>query len=399
MTTAIDSTGATFDTLAEAKADVITKFKESFGENIKTDDQSGFGIFANIIAEMLFDLGEDARAVINARNPLTASGTHLSNVVQFNGISRSVARYSTVALTVTANAAGTTIPAGSLVQDPNDASVEFAVDTPTTLAPSASASISATATVAGAINADASTLTKIVNPVYGWASVTNAAAAVPGAAVEPDTTLRTRRKYVSRRAGNQSVPAIYRALSTVDSIGRLSIYENKTSLTDSYGQIGHSVWAICQGGTDADIAETLYNSVSGGIYTHGSTTVAHTDTESGKSYNIKFSRVTEVPIKVYLKIRKLSTFPSDGETQIEDALIDYFNGAFVMSDGETNNGFEIGETVEYFRLLTAVNSIGGFTINQFTVAKTTGTLATSDISMARTELATLIRANINIDAY
>lgn len=399
MTSSIDSTGAHFDTLAEIKSDILDRFRSDFGENIKTDDQSVFGVLANIFAEIVSDQNDLIREVINARNPFTASGVHLSNIVQFNGVTRRNPEYSTVALTVTANTAGATVPAGSLVQDPNDSSVEFATDSELIVAPSATGTVSATATTAGAIDAANGTLTKIVNPIYGWAGVTNSADAVPGRIAEIDADLRSRRRAISRQHGLQSLPALRRALSNIDAIGTFEVYENNTNLVDEYGQPGNSVWSICQGGADADIAEALYNGVSAGIATYGSTTVAHTDPDSGDTYAIYFGRPTEIPIKIYIKIRRYSTYPSDGDTQIKNAIVAYFDSEFVLPDGETNNGFGIGEAVEYFRLLTPINSIGGFSIEQYQIAKIGDSYGVSNISIGRTELASIDSTDIEIEYY
>jgi uncharacterized phage protein gp47/JayE len=395
----IDENGATLDDYTTVRAALITKFQGSFGANIKTDDQSVFGMLASIMSEVITDQNDLIREAINARNPGTATGTHLSNIVQFNGLVRRNPSYSAVALTVVANTAGTTIPAGSLVQDPNDSSIEFETDAQVVLGASATGTVSATATTIGAVAASSGTLTKIVNPVFGWASVTNAADAVVGESAETSTDLRSRRKSVSRQHGLQTLEAIYRALTNIDSIGRCSLFENNTSQIDSHGQIGHSVWAVCQGGADADIAEAIYKNKSAGIYTHGSTPITHNDPESGDDYIINFDRVSEIETEIYLKIHKLTTYPADGDTLIKAALVDYYDGVFVMSDGETNNGFGIGEDVEYFRLLTAVNSVGGFKLDIFTLGLSGGTLGIVDLPMARTELATLTTADITIDAY
>lgn len=395
----IDSTGVTLDSFSEAKDNAILKLKAAFGDNIKTDDQSLFGIVATLLGEMIADQNDLIREAVSARNPQAAQGVHLDNVSQFNGITRRAPEYSTVVLSCTAKSTGATIPAGSLVQDPSDSSIEFETDAELILTSDETDTVSATATTAGAVNAVAATLTKIVNPVFGWDSVTNSAAAVAGRAVETDTDMRARRKQVSRQTGRQSLPKIYAALTNIEDIGRVTVRENKTNYVDSAGQLPHSVWAICQGGDDKDIAEALFLNTSAGVGYMGETDVTHADPTTGREYEISFDRVTEVPIEIYIRTAKGATYPADGDAQIKAALIAYFAGEFVQPDGETNNGFGIAENVNYFRLLTPVNSIGGHSVVEFTIGYEGETLAMSDLVIDTTELATLDAADITVEAY
>jgi uncharacterized phage protein gp47/JayE len=400
MTSVIDETGMTLDSFAEAKSNAIAKLKAAFGDNLKTDDQSLAGILGTLLGEMIADQNDLIRQVANARNPQAAQGVHLTSIAQFNGLARRAPEYSTVSFTCVANAAGSTIPAGSLVQDPNDSTIEFATDTTLVLAASETNTVSATATTAGAIFAEDATLTKIVNPVFGWASVTNGAAAVPGRSLETDTDFRARRKQISRRVGNQSLPKIYQALSNIAEIGRVVVRENNTGYTDSLGQVGHSVWAVAQGGTDQEIAAALFANTSAGINYHGTTSVVYPDPVTGRDYTVKFSRVIEIPVEMSMTLDKSASYPAEGDTLIKAALVAYFAGEFVKTDGETDNGFSIAERVGYFRCLTPINSIGGHSVVSFTIGYKGGTLYSGlDIPIGQTELATLDPDDIEIVIY
>lgn len=399
MTSTIDSTGIQLESLSESIDNVKARLKAKFGDNLKTDDQSVSGALASVIGEIVSDQNDLIREAVNARNPQGATGNHLANIVQFNGVSRRSPEYSTVSLTVTALGAGTTIPAGSLVQDPSDSSIEFATDSIVTVSSGGSGTVSATATAAGAIEAAAGTLTKIVNPVYGWASVTNAAAASPGRAVETDTDLRYRRKYVSRQTGRHSLPKIFAALSNIDGIGRIALLENRTSYIDANGQRPHSVWAICQGATDAEIAAALFENTSGGIDWHGGSDYLYHDDTMDADYTIRFDRPTEVPIQIYIRNQRFASYPNDGDAQIKAAIVAYFAGEYVKADGETDNGFGIAESVSYFRLLTPVNSVAGQIVKEFTIARHGETQGIADLPMSPLELATIDTSDITIESY
>ena len=98
---------------------------------------------------------------------------------------------SSVTLTVTATAAGCTIPAGSIVAQATGSS-KFITSAAVVVAPSGTATVAAVATEAGEIEAEAGTLTKIDTPVTGWESVTNADDASVGRDREADGVLRAR---------------------------------------------------------------------------------------------------------------------------------------------------------------------------------------------------------------
>jgi hypothetical protein len=84
---------------------------------------------------------------------------------------------------------------------------------------------------------------------------------------------------------------------------------------------------------------------------------------------------------------------------IKAAIVDYASGSFIQSDGETNNGFDIGENVEYFRLTTPINSIGGHSIKTLQIARVGETLAAEDVDITPLELATFDIVDIDIDTY
>jgi len=354
-----DSTGITLDSLSEIKEKLLEKFKESFGENIKTSDDSVFGQLAGIMSEVVADQNELIMQVAQMFNPQSASGKALSDLVLLNGITRNEAEYSTVSLKCTANSAGCTIPVGSLVSDPNNSSVIFETDLELVLGSGASDYVSATAIESGSIEAEIGTLTKIENPIYGWASVTNEASASIGEIEERDTPLRSRRKIASFKCGECSIAAIYTAVNDIQEVERLLIYENNTNLTDSNGVPPQHIWAIVKGGDDQDIAQALFENVSAGIGYYGSTEIDYNDPISGETYTIKFSRPTEKTVYIKILLEKNGFFPSDGDNTIKQNIVDFFNGEYTMPNGINHDGFSIGDNIITTYLYTPVNAVEG----------------------------------------
>ena len=227
----IDETGIVIDRFDEVKTALEADFRSTFNSNIKLTPDSVFGQIISIIAERVSDQNEQIELAANTHNPQSAPGVWLSQLVKLNGIDRNEAIFSTVSLDVTANSAGTTIPVGFTVSDPS-VGEKFAIDTQTVVAPNATVSVSATAVNAGFIEANAGTLTKIDNAVYGWASVTNPADASPGALEETDQELRIRRENASQ-GQSANVQAIFTALKDLDGVDLLRVLENSSGTTDA----------------------------------------------------------------------------------------------------------------------------------------------------------------------
>jgi len=79
----------------------------------------------------------------------------------------------------------------------------------------------------------------------------------------------------------------------VDGVRSAEVLHNNTSVTDERGIPAHSVEVIVDGGSDEDIAETLFHCVPAGTGMHGNTGVIHESDVTGMGYAIRFSRPTQ----------------------------------------------------------------------------------------------------------
>lgn len=381
----IDSTGLTIDRYDDIKAALEADLKTAFGDGIKLGADSVFGQISAIISERISDQNELIELVAEIFNPNAAQGVFQSQLVKLNGIDRNEAVYSTVSVNVTANTAGATIQAGSTVSDPA-VGEKFAIDSTTVLAPSASSAVSATAVNAGNIEAPAGTLTKIDTPVYGWASVTNPSDASVGATEESDQELRIRRSIAAQASGNSNAAAILTELLDVDGVDLAQVYENKSAITDSRGIPPHSIWAVVRGGTDADIAQTLFDKTAAGSGWYGSTTVAYADPITGETYNVKFSRPTEVPIYVTYVLEKLAGYPSNGDDLINQYTVEFFDGEFYLNE-TLISPFSLNDNVTASRLYTPANAVPGHKITNVFIATSASPTLSDDIAIAADQYA------------
>lgn len=318
----ITATGLIIPTYQDILQDLIDNFKNIYGQNVYLGVDSADYQMLSVFALKMSDTVQLLQLIYNNRAPVSAIGAALDSIVKLNGIARKAPTYSTVVLTLTGTAG--TIILGGVVQDTNG----NRWDLPNSVTIGVGGTVNATATceTAGAISADAGTVTAIVTPTAGWASVTNAAQAVVGQNVEADSALR------ARQAISTELPSITMLAGTIAGIAatlgvtRYNVLENPTNVVDSYGNPPHSITAVVEGGTDADVAQTIYNNRGIGCYTNGTTVVNVTDPNNGGiTMPIRFYRPTYVDIYVTLDIHTLTGWTSAVEDAIKAAIANYLN--------------------------------------------------------------------------
>jgi uncharacterized phage protein gp47/JayE len=176
------------------KARLIAQYQSEFGTDIDLGPDSPDGQWLAILAGDFADIEQLAQVDYEGRSPAGAVGVGLSRLVQLNGITRKPAQFSSLPISI-AGTVGTVVATGKLIGDPNDATLPaFQVRAPgITIGGGGTGTGFADCTVAGPINVATNRLTKILEPVTGWATVTNTSTATPGTLVESDLKLRARR--------------------------------------------------------------------------------------------------------------------------------------------------------------------------------------------------------------
>lgn len=159
----------------------------------------------------------------------------------------------------------------------------------------------------GAIGVATGSLNTIATPVNGWDAVYNRLAGNAGRLKEVDASLRPRRNQEFAKAGNTTADAIRANVLAVNAgstdpahepVTSCTVFINDTDVTDSNGVPPHSFECLVQDGTDADIAQAIWNSTGGGTRSHGTSSAIATDSE-GVDHVVYFTRPTEVQIYVY----------------------------------------------------------------------------------------------------
>lgn len=365
----IDENGLIVDRYDDIFQKIVADLKSVWGEGIRSNAQSVIGQFLAIFAEAIADQNELIEAVANIFDPNAATGVFLSELVKLNGLTRKEKLYSTTTLRCGAHPTqGTTIPAGSEVSDP-DVGKRFKTDSQITVAAGATGDVSATALETGPIAAPAGTLTKIETPVFGWQTVTNLTDAQEGRDEESDTELRIRRNEAATKTGTATITAIRSALLDVEGVDMVEIQANNTDAPVE-GVPPQHIRVVVNGGSDADIAETLFNTVAAGIGYYGSTSYVYTEEQSGDTFTIKWDRPVEVPIYIIINLTIDASYPGDGDALIKADTVQYFE----------ENLF-LGDTVIHSRLYTPINQTPGHTVDSLFIGTSPSPTQEDDLPM------------------
>jgi len=323
--TTFDSSGASIDSYGETRQKIADKVIAVLGADMAVDNEdSVIGKIITIAATVADESNQKLQGAVAVRDPDSASGTGLAKLVKLNGITKNADEYSTVALTLYANAYGTSISAGDKVYNENTPDILWSIDIDVVIPAHSSAVASATCETAGAIPALPGTLTKIKTPRQGWSWVTNESAASVGATIETDPALRRRRERVARSYGKSTLYGVWAALEDYDQVSDVYVHQNKTNAEDEFETPARTLHAFVRGGEDSIIAEILFRTAP--CLTYGSVEVAHE--YRGESHQIFFSRPADTAIEITLNMSPISAinplaFPSTAESQIKDAIIEY----------------------------------------------------------------------------
>ena len=366
----IDETGYHYPTYNDIIEQLVDDMQTIYGSGIYLGNDSQDYEMLSKIAEKIYDTYQAVELAYNSHSPVTAIGTGLDCVVAINGIARKQATKSIVTLTLTGTA-GTIIENG-LVADANGIMWEL----PETVQIGAGGTVDAQATCRdyGTVAAAANSVNKIMTPVYGWESVTNAAQATIGTIVETDSELRARQAVSVALPSKSILEGLRAALKALPEIGRCELYENTGSTTDANGIPGHSICAVIEGADDQDIAETIIRRKSPGCGTYGSTSVSVSD-ESGQTQAICFQRLKYVDVDIEITLTKRAGWTDSIEAAIKSAVVEYLDSFDIGTDLTTSIIWMVAQTVN-----TDIRS-PKFSVSLVKAARHEDTLGTEDVEI------------------
>lgn len=165
------------------------------------------------------------------------------------------------------------------------------------------------------------TITNIVTTVDGWNSCTNQIAPIKGRLVQTDAEARS--SYTNRVAtrGTGTVSSIASILySDVEGVSFATGYQNDSDETDSAGRPPHCIEIVVQGGSDEDVAKTIWENKSAGIRAYGKHYAYAIDATGQKQY-VEFTRVTDTYLLLSVKVTSSGGLDDDFSSRIQSLLL------------------------------------------------------------------------------
>ena len=332
MPDTLDETGLTLKSLPDLVTELTDSMKGIFGEDINVESDTPDGQQINIVSQLAIDLREILQDIYTSFDPDQAQGTILDQRVGINGIVRSGATYTRTPVSITVDRSLTLtgldedsesadVPAGVYtVKD--DAGNQFVLDDTVALI-AGTHSLTFRSTTIGAVEVSVNTITTAVTAIAGVTAINNpSGVTTQGVDEETDASLRIRRQRSLANSSTGYLDSIEGNLLAVDGVVTAKVYENNTNVTDSDGIPPYSIWAIVDGGTDADIAQILYakKSAGAGFYGDEEVTVLRPD---GREYITKFDRPTNqnLYIKFSLALPGGVVDPASIKQSIVDGII------------------------------------------------------------------------------
>lgn len=394
----VTPTGFVLKRLEDILKSIQDRHRVSFGDEIDSAIATELGQLDGNFASELAEIWELAQEAFNGFDIENAADYLLTALASLVGTARPAAKATTVVGTVNLNA-GSSAPAGSIVYISGRPDLQFTLDATYTNSGGSPADIpaNATATQTGPIVAASGTTWVIQTPASGWNNFQNATHdAVPGRNVANDIELR--QLMIDERAirGGSTLRAIMADLrNTTDhpelaNIRSVDGLENDGDVVNADALPPHSIELIIDDGdsppttSTTAIAQTIWDSKGGGVQTTGTFSATATDA-NGDPQTVKYSYVATRPVYLSYTLNKTSDYPSDGDTQVKDAILAYATQ------------IKAGQNVVALAFEAIPLSIKGvLDVTSFHLGFAPSPSGTTNLTIGRRERATFAGANITI---
>lgn len=363
---------------------VQTAMRGIYGEDLYLEADSQDGQLAAIFAEAIYDAFNLAGSVYNSFAPSSAKGVSLARQVKINGLRKKTDTHSTVPLRLV-GAVGTIINSG-IAKDTQQQS--WIIPNGTIIPSSGEVYVTATAEQAGAVKAEANTITEIATPQRGWHSVVNASPATVGTSAEKDAELRRRQTRSTALPSRTVLDGIVGGIEALTGVTRVKAYENDTDETDSNGIPRKSISLVVEGGNIAEIANVIASKKGPGCGTYGSTAVVVTD-KYGSPITIRFWVSEDAEIAANVKIKPLAGYLATTANKIKSNM------------SEAIKSKAIGEDVLLSKLYTPINSADAelhtFDIVDITLGLKGGPLTAANVVIPFNQAASLSENDVVVE--
>lgn len=324
-------TGFSVDEVSDIRSQVAQQWKDAFKTDnlpeLNTEPETPAGQLVDSQTASIAQKDAELLYICNQFNPLTAQGIFQQALGQIYFLDKKEAIPSTVTIRCT-GLAGTVIPVSAQVRSNVDDSIWLNVEEGT-IPSSGYVDLTFQCSETGPINAAANTLTKIATVIAGWDTANNPESATVGQNEETQGSFESRRYQSVALNSRSSTSSVYARVASLADVIAVCVRENRkdqTVVTDGVSLGPHSIYVSAVGGTNEEIAQAIYNSISGGCDYNGNTTVQITNSDTGAIEQVTFDRPESLPIGVKIVVRENNNLPSDAESRIKTAIYNNFYG-------------------------------------------------------------------------
>lgn len=362
MSIIFTSEGVEIQSLAEVTEELSQNFRDIYGPDINLNPESPDGQRVGIQAKLVADMQAFALSFYNQQDPDLATGAALRSKIKYAGITSRPATRSQADLTV--------LSTRSLVLDNgftviDELGQEWATDAPNNISAGTN-TITVFAKDFGAIEADTSTINKVVTVVIGITAVNNSGPATIGVDEETDEQLRKRRAKSVQLPAFTPLGSVIAKLANIAGVTDVVAYENDTNSYDPiYDMAAHSIWAIVEGGDVVDIAKSLaYKTAGAG--TKGGTTGVYVENIVRPvgapfiiNHTLNFDRPNPVPIYIRLYVKRKNPSQPAPTGTILQKLIDrlYIIGQNIVASELYETVYQAGDTFIAYDLEISLDGI------------------------------------------
>ena len=383
--------------LQAVKAYGTLEFTGALGANINSGTQ--VKDLAGNVVQTLSPLTLTSAAVKNVNINITVAN-NFTYSLSINGVVYSVVSDATTTVAEVINLFASALSVNNNLTVVNNAgqlnissSSDFSVSVATNLAiANVTCSVSAEAINADYEDYEAGVLTYFVS-AGATTTVTNLQRWTTGRPLETDAELRSRFYSSVGGQGKATVNALFAALSSTTGVASAVVEENWTGTTNANDLPPKSIECTVKGGSDIAVATTIWNTKPAGIELYGNTTTTIVDSQ-GISQVIKYSRPVDqyIHVNVIYQLYSDELFPSDGATQIANAVKEYGDSLGLNQD--VNPQRIMGSI--YSKVMGINNLV--VTVGKTSIPTDTPVLSASVISVGRKEEAIFDISRISVVA-
>lgn len=298
------SAGVVIQTFQEIYTEIEEGLKGIYGQDITLSQDSPDGQRVQIHCKMASDMQQFALSMANGFDPDLATGSQITKVAKISGINgvRPATR-SQWDLKITTSRS-VPLPANYTIQD--DLGQNWLIVAPVTV-PAGESNVTFISELFGPISGLIGATFTQQTVVLGVVSFEAESNALVGTAEETEQEFRNRRRRSVAKPSFSVIGGLIAALWNIPGVTDVRVYENKTKVDDPVLDLNaHSVWAIVEGGTTADIVFNLVTQRSAGCDTKGSQSGSYTEAiplPNGGSttyvHVMQYDRPT--PIRLYIR--------------------------------------------------------------------------------------------------